>query len=455
MKFSGIVKLACLLALPLAAFADARADYASQWQLALGQAGAGAYRVVLDREVYRQARMPGLQDVVVANADGATVATAVFPPDAPLARALEIIPLPWFPLPVEAGPPRQDIAAISEIASDGSLRRVELRGAPASAAGDHGFVLDASRLRAPIAALRVTWNDADAFDRGYRVEASDDLRQWRAVEPDARLVQLRNGDRRVTENRIVLPGVQARYLRLLPQSRQAAALQLASVEAELALATAAPALQWEDLQGRRVEGRDGVVFEYTLDGRFPVQAADVALPGNSTRGWTLESRDDAQAAWQPAASPWVAYRVDSGGNASTSPPQVLHGVQRSRHWRLRAREAHDGAPPVLRLGYRPEVVVFLAEGTPPFALLAGSARATRPASPLPQLIEALRGQRGKDWQPATATLGTRQPLAGDAALQPAASPPDWKRWLLWALLVAGAALVAGFAFSLLRGKPAR
>jgi hypothetical protein len=47
-------------------------------------------------------------------------------------------------------------------------------------------------------------------------------------------------------------------------------------------------------------------------------------------------------------------------------------------------------------------------------------------------------------------LGTRQTLAGDAALQPVVPPTDWKRWLLWGLLIVGALLVAGFALSLLR-----
>ena len=449
-------KLAWLLMLPLVAFAASRDDYASQWPLALQDADAGAHRVVLDREVYRQLQSPRLQDLVVVNAQGTPVATAVFPADAPLAQAGASIAVPWFPLPVDAGGPARDIATISEIATDGSLRRVELRGpgANAGATGDGGFVIDASQLRGAIAALRFTWSDDAAFDRGYRVSASDDLRQWRDVDADARLVQLLNNGQRIVEDRIALPAVQVRYLRLLPQAPQAAALQVTGVTAERVGHLAAPALQWEELQGRRVESPDGLAFEFVLDGRFPVEAADVVTAGNSTRTWTLESRDDDASPWQPAASPWVAYRVDSGGKASSSPPQPLHAGARHRHWRLRARDAFEGPAPVLRLGYRPEVVVFLAEGGPPFALLAGSARAARQEAPLPQLVEALRSERGRDWQPATATLGQRALLAGDAALQSVAPPIDWKRWLLWGVLVVGALLVAGFAFSLLRGKPA-
>lgn len=446
-------KFAWILLLPLVAFAAARDDYASQWPLALQRDDGGAYRVVLDREVYRQLQSPQLRDLVVVNAQGTPVATAVFPADAPLARSGTAVSLPWFPLPVDAGASRQDIAAISEIATDGSLRRVELRApddATASTTGDGGFVVDASQVRVPLAALRLAWSDAAPFDRGYRVSASDDLRQWREIDADARLVQLQNNGRRIVEDRIALPAVQARYLRLSPNSPQAAPLAVTGVVAEPVGQIAEPALQWEELQGKRVDTPQGPTFEYALDGRFPVEAADVVSTGNSTRGWTLERRDDEKSAWQPAASPWMAYRLDSAGTSSRSPPQPLHDDTRDRHWRLRPRDAFEGAPPVLRLGYRPEVVVFLAEGSPPFALLAGSARAWRQDAPLPQLVDALRTERGRDWQPATATLGTRAVLAGDAALQPVAPPTDWKRWLLWGVLVVGALLVAGFAFSLLR-----
>lgn len=445
-------KFGWLLVLPLVAVAAVADDYAARWPLALERPDGGAYRVVLAPDVYRQLQSPGLRDLIVTNAAGQAVATAVFPPDAPLAQAGDSVVLPWFPLPADAGASGLDVAAISEIAGDGSLRRVELRGAYPDAAGDSGFVIDASRLREPVVALRFNWSDAQAFDRGYRVSASDDLRQWREVEADGRLVQLRNGDRRVVEDRMALPGVRAKYLRLLPVTRQQGPLALTDVRAELSGHVAAPALQWEALQGRRVEGREGVHFEYALAGRFPIEAADVVAAGNSTREWLLQSRDGDDAAWQAAAAPWVAYRVDGSEGSSRSPPQPLDRRVRDRQWRLQARS--DGAQdaPVLRLGYRPEVVLFLAEGRPPFALLAGSARAVRPATPLPRLIDTLRAARGPDWQPGAATLGARQRQAGDAALQPLPRA-DWKRWLLGALLLGGALLVAGFAASLLRKRP--
>ena len=132
--------------------------------------------------------------------------------------------------------------------------------------------------------------------------------------------------------------------------------------------------------------------------------------------------------------------------------QPLAGVIRDRYWRLSSRTPVNGMP-TLRLGYRPEVMVFVAQGSGPFAVVAGSARASRGLAPVPQLVEALRMQHGSDWQPADATLGPPTLLAGDAALAPAPAQRDWKAWLLWGILVGGALIVSGFAFSLLR-RPA-
>ena len=175
----------------------------------------------------------------------------------------------------------------------------------------------------------------------------------------------------------------------------------------------------------------------------------MALPGNHAVQWQLESRDNAEADWRVRVAPWMAYRVDAAGRSNRSAAQALNGPIRDRHWRLSATGAVNGEP-TLRLGYRPEVVVFLAQGQGGYTLVAGSARAEPVDSPVPQLVAVLRRQHGAEWQPSPAYLGLPQTLAGDAALVPRRG---WTAWLLWVALVLGALVVAGFTLSVLRKAP--
>lgn len=444
-------RIAWLCLLPLVAFAGTPGDYAQQWPLKLHRDGEGAYRVVLDREVYRTARSPLLADLDVFNADGVAVPTALFAAAEPLAQAPRYVDLPWFTLPAGKAGRAQDIDVISERAPDGSVRRVETRlvaGADAPAGG--AWLLDASRVREPIVALVLDWPASDdAIDIAYRVEGSDDLRDWRELQPRGQLVDLVRNGQRLRQDRIALDGG-ARYLRLLPQ-QQTTAPVLSGARAELAPTAGLPDWQWQELAGQGVDEKGVKVYDYDLGGRFPVERADIALSGNNASEWTLQSRDAADAPWRMRAGPWVAFRVDGASQADRSAPQALNGVVRDRYWRLSARTPTPDMP-ALRLGYRPEVVVFLAQGRAPYALVAGSARATRAEAPLPQLLDAMRVQRGKDWQPGPAVPGKPQALAGEQAFEPAPAKRDWKAWLLWGVLIGGALIVAAFAFSLLR-KP--
>ena len=311
-------------------------------------------------------------------------------------------------------------------------------------------------MREPIVALLLEWTQADAandaaIDVAYRVDGSDDLRDWRTLQPHAQLLDLARDGRRLRQRRIALQGG-AKYLRLSPL-RADAALPLSGVRAEFSASAVASDWQWESLRGRAVEERGKTYHDFIVDGRFPFARVDVDTAGNDANEWTLQSRDDEDAPWLTRAGPWVAFRIGTSqaagrGNRDRSPPQDLGGVVRDRHWRLSSRTPVSDAP-TLRLGYRPEVVVFLAQGKPPYSLAAGSARAMRADAPLPQLVEAIRTQRGSDWQPASATLGAAQTLAGERALAPTR---DWTAWLLWSLLVAGALTVAAIALSLLRGR---
>lgn len=452
-------KLAWLVLVPLVAMAGIRDEYAQQWPLTLSRDDGGAYRVVLNRDVYRQLRSATLEDLDVVSSDGVVLAASLFGPEQPLAQAADAVEVPWFPLPRSNDGQPSNISSISEIASDGSLRRVVMADAKAPGDSDE-YLIDVSRLREPVSALRFEWKaDQPSFERAYQVAASDDLKTWRTVQTNGRLIQLENvqlgrASQRISNNRIELDRVEAKYLRVLPLASNRSGLQLTRVLAELPERVAAPEWQWEELSAQRVQEAGAEYYEFEVQGRFPFQVADVSLPGNSANEWILKSRDDPKAEWQFAAAPWLTYQVEGAATANRSAPQTLDRTSRHRYWRLFSKQPLQGRLPTLRLGYRPEVVVFLAQGQPPYALLAGSARARRAEAPLPQLVEALRRERGSDWQPSPAYLGQAQALAGEAALKPAPPKRDWKSWLLWALLIGGALLVAGFAFSLLRNKPA-
>jgi hypothetical protein len=449
-------RLICLCALiPLLAYAAARDDYARQWPLTLHGDSAGAYRIALDREVYRSAQLSSLRDVDVLNAEGAPVPAALFAAEQPLAQSPpRQVELPWFPLPAGPAAHARDSAVLIERAPDGSVRRVETRlsAAGQQAAPTDAWLVDASHVHERIVALELDWPaTSGTLDSAYRVEGSDDLRDWRVLQPRVQLLDLVRAGQRLEQRRIPLDGA-AKYLRLRPDGAGIAPA-LTGVRAELAPAATALAWNWESLPGRTIVDHGNTAYTFDLDGRFPIERADVALPGNSASEWTLQSRDREDAPWQTRAGPWVAYRVGTAP-ADRSAAQALGGVIRDRHWRLSSRTPVNGIP-TLRLGYRPEVMVFVAQGSGPFALVAGSARAVRAQAPVPTLVEALRMQHGSRWQPADATLGSPAILAGDAAFAPAPAPArrDWKAWLLWGILVGGTLVVAGFAFSLLR-KPA-
>lgn len=456
------MKHAWLVALMLPAMAGAApANYATQWPLILGSDDAGAYRVALDESVYRQLQTPDLRDLDVLNNDGAPVPTSVLDPEQPLAQPVRSAPVPWFALPAPDSPTAgTDWRLISQVDSDGRLRRIEVEsGAPVAASSRTGLLLDLSRVREPVVALELQWKPLEALDLGYRVEASDDLETWRVLPSRGRLVDLSREERRLLHRRIQLYGLlphhqRARYLRLTPDAG-GAPLEITAVTAEFAGATA-QAPQWLALQpsGSASGGTGGdasvsAVFEYDMEGRFPVQQVDVAMPGNHALEWRLESRDSADDDWRLRAGPWMAFQLNEAGQDRQSAPRVLGRTVRDRYWRLRASGPVPGASPTLRLGYRPEVVVFLAQGAPPYRLVAGSAQARRADSPLPELVSTLRGQSRPDWQPAPAYLEPPRVLAGQAALTPAR---DWKSWLLWGVLALGAAVVAAFALSLLRGQ---
>jgi hypothetical protein len=193
------------------------------------------------------------------------------------------------------------------------------------------------------------------------------------------------------------------------------------------------------------------IYRYDLAAALPVEALKLELGSdNSIATVQIASRDAEGAIWSQHAN-FTAFRLHQGERVIDNDAIQLDASTPSRRWFVRATPPLDRAPD-LRVAWRPQRFVFLAQGHGPYRLIAGSATARRADYPIDIALAELRSRLGNDWQPPLAQLGARATLAGATAL--AAPPPqterDWKTGLLWAVLVAAAGLIGALALSLLR-----
>jgi hypothetical protein len=189
-----------------------------------------------------------------------------------------------------------------------------------------------------------------------------------------------------------------------------------------------------------------------LPAALPVELARVELADdNSLAALTLKT--GSQEPLEELAR-ITAFRLRSGDDTLRNGDIDLAPSSRMRMFRLDAATPLASAPR-LSFAFRPDRFVFLAEGAGPWMLAVGSRSARRPDYPLDAALASLRANLGRTWQPPRATIGVARLSAGDAALQPPPQPTPWRQWLLWAVLVLGAALVTVFALGLLRSHGKR
>jgi hypothetical protein len=454
-------------------------DYAYAWPIE-ATGGGPAWQVELTPEVYATVTSADLRDVAVVNANGEAVPTARAPPPANrVAWTIESVFVPQFDLPATPsdGPAANDSIRLAiERGADGKLRRVDagvnaLGAEPYAKAAKPDLLLDASALKVPIAALRVDWTGDDDVVAEFAVDASDDLQQWRRLVARATVLHLTRDGNALSRHDIPLNGANAAYLRVR-RLDNGPALQRFSVQLRTnSVSTSyAVARQWLtakvagsdtkrlDASLPATDGQHAIAWRYQLPAPLAIDAIRLELADdNSLARVHVLSRQrpggDA-AAWAQRAD-FVAFRLRQDGSAIGNDESPATTVARASEWRIESTTPLERAP-TLSLGYQPDRFVFLAQGSGPYRLVAGSAVARRGDYPVDAALASLRAGKDKDWQPPLATLAARATLKGDAALvAPVVEKPrDWKTWLLWGVLVGAAALIGGLALSLLRGPKA-
>lgn len=422
-------------------------DYRHRVPLTL--AGEGPwYRVELPMAVHFAAWHGDLRDLRVFNAAGQVQAYALIPGRDETHEHEQEHGVRWFPLRGDAD--KGGVPALRvERSSTGTL--IELAGeeAPQQERQLRGWLLDASAIDAPLVRLSLDWSGGEEGFQRFSIEASDDLQRWRSWG-DGQVARLSFAEERIDQRQVELPGQRARYLRLLWQGpRQAPELEVATLRSRRQDSRPAPLVWSEPLAAQR--GADGQ-YQWQLPLALPLERLRVPLEqANTLAPVRVESRSDEQGAWREVTS-GLLYRLPENGREIEQDELALPGWP-LRQLRLRVDARGGGLgeqPPRLQVAVRAAQLVFLARGEPPYQLALGNAAARSAALPLSTLIPGYAPERLGTL--ARAEVGEVPALPAQVAAD-GADDAHWKRWGLWAVLLLGVGLLAGMAFSLLRGKP--
>ncbi|WP_416049894.1 DUF3999 domain-containing protein [Cupriavidus basilensis] len=399
---------------------------------------AAYYAVTLDADVYAHSTRPGLADLRVRNGTGELLPYALDLPPEPAAEVRTLHDVPWFALP--AAQSRQSAPLGVVIGTDGALRAAT---APPAAGTAGAWLLDLSQLRDDAGAVVIGLPDGDYQGR-VDVASSDDLQHWQAAG-GAQLLRLSREGSTLSQDRIALGRLRARYLRLQWQGAPPvpARVQVETVAASL---PSPLALQWRD-GIVATQAQPGGDYLFDSGGRFPAERVRIRLPQtNTVVQATLWSRPDAQAAWRMVSSAQL-YRLSGAAGTEQESAQLAIGRNTDRLWRLSvdARAGGLGAGmPVLALGWRPAVVTFVARGARPFSLAVGEPAGAAQEPGAVARAELLAG-------PAPVIADAR--IAGMTASPPAAVPSDTqrnRRFILWGALLLAVGVLGLMAWRLLR-----
>jgi len=431
------------------------------------QRQAAYYTFEVPQPVYAASQRDDLGDVRVFNGAHERVPYSLEAPrksEQPLVER----PVRWFPVPAPAKGAAADGPLGLTIAPDGSLRL-----SPAQAQSANGRssertsdIVDTGSSTTAITALVISLNGI--FQGRLTIEASDDLRSWRYVADTALLRLIFDGEI-LTQQRIPLGHLDARFLRLNWRDGAPEIAAMVAEEAGPIPVAAVPQRQWRDFDVRQgdVPGQ----YFFTTDGAYPLDLLRLQLPQTNTvarlQVWSRQNvkdswqhRGQAQGSWQrrgQAQDLWqhrgqaVAYRLQSkGGEEQVSPPLA---VERSadREWRIdvdmRGGGLGAGALKVAG-GWHPNVLTFVARGEPPFSLGVGNDRLWSQAVSRDELMISAASNL------AQAHLGAAiEPPQAVAAPPPPAPAPDTdasRRIILWVALTLAVGVLGLIAWTLAR-----
>jgi hypothetical protein len=409
---------------------------------------ASIYRLAVPEVVYTHLVKEDLSDLRVFNAAGEIVPHSLRRPDQPQADEGEPLVLPFFPYAVIKPGTHSPVLVQIAINDQGTVVNSSSSEKTEGEERVSAYLIDISALGTIPSKLAFSWGSPeDSFVARVSIEGSDDLSHWNTLVSQASLVRLFFADRELGRREIELPDRTYKYLKInWPATTDG--VRLTEVQAWLSQNAEPVEPVWVELAGVAVADEPGL-FEYSSKGHLPVEWAEVVLPEvNSLVDVKLLSREEEADSWQIRyTGSFYRLRVEGANLASES---ARFSLVNNPLWQLEAVSGLSGlgvAVPVLRLGYTPHELHFLARGEPPFILAFGAHEAAAGQGQINALLGRI-DEEESDTFVGEARVGELITLGGKEKLQVPPAVFPWQRVLLWSVLVIGVLVLGTMAWRL-------
>jgi N-acetylmuramoyl-L-alanine amidase len=345
------------------------------------------------------------------------------------------------------------VAALSLSVRDGNTQ-VELQrpSAAVDSTVPSAYLLRADR-DARFETLNFQWApDAADFAVNAVIETSEDPVTWSPVTQRAPLARLRHDGQLFEQSRVSFRPTRARFWRVAPEPGKSLPGITAVSATPVADATDVERLR-ASAPGTVVAGAAGV-YQFDLGAQLPVDRLEMELPDKNTAARVeFFARRGASDSWH-SVSQAAVYRLNSANGEIRSPPLEIAAAA-SRYWRVVVDPGGGGigqGATSLRVGWLPQVLVFVVRGPGPFELVYGNYGAPSAEVSLESLLPAgaLRAAGGSLDTLPRAITGEARPAGGAGRLLPPPPAAPWRLWLLWTVLCGGVFALAVVAWRLAR-----
>jgi hypothetical protein len=448
--------LCCIVS--LAAFANAQtssaelpqpADYAWGFPVQL-KGDASFYSIQLPLEVNQSASDPLLRDAGVYNGEGRPV-PRVFAAARPGFEETELrIALPIMPLFARGLSDNDLVDLLLEQNGDTTTLQFHTGGTANRPVRDDlsAYIVDARDLEAPIDAFDFDWTTpGGGFIGQVMVDASNDLRDWTRAG-SAAIAELREDSAEIIQRRVMLEHSGQDFLRIRWEGMPDA-WALNGISAVSRKTTTGIVRESLRLNPSSVDAEDGGrIFEIggtPLVDRVQLLLSEQNVVVTATIFY-----------WSEPAGRWTRivdgnfHHVGRGNNAVVNEPVAIRPLRTSRLKVLITKGQID-APLKLELGWRPDTLLFLAQGSAPYTLVAGRAEDSHQGFPQQMIygVDSISELAARKGNAGIATLGPRYPLGGTEKLS-VTIPRNWSRILLWLGLALGVLFVGYMAYRIVR-----